>query len=963
MISSSDLAGGASRSSFRLFKGLQGISERKAQVRLLVKNQDCHSQKDIIKINKDSLDLDLEEMIARKIEQELITSNRSQLSHTMFSFPYPGMDLSTQRDVKKADIINLHWVSYFQSIESIYRLCSLGKPVVWTLHDQSAFTGGCHYSAGCHLYRQDCHPCPQLLNQNMQITREVLENKKKFIDEQLVIVTPSNWLAQGARESSLFKHLRIEVIRYGLETGVFKPHPKAEAKRDLNISKDSLVILFGAVTTGDTRKGFGPLKAALAECLFHAGFAGKTKEGKITLVTFGHPQEELNHLDIPCRQLGRIQDDETLARVYSAADMFLLPSLEDNLPNTMLEALSCGTPVIGFAVGGIPDLVKPGETGLLAEVNNSRALAEHMIKLVFDQNLREYMSKQCRTMMEKEYGLENQANLYLSLFKDLLKNKKRARSFRVSQVRMKENNPQGGKNILSSSGMVHTWQPQVGESLRQLFYQTVAGLNVEKQVDFYFRLGDLHQKNRDENAKLCYEKSLQLLLNIENRSVLHLYKMGSLYRRLGSFDRAGEIFEGIIKQTNDAHLLGGAYFHLAEMELVKGKSESAKGFFFHCLEYQPGHGLALSHLVGLQMKQWPLASFKGKKITLWGCAGAGMEILDNLRKQGVEVRFLLDNIKTGWLERDGYKRKKIKKPGEIDFAGVDIVLFGILRDTRDLQAEIEKKFPGIGCYSLGFGKGEESEKVIDHVLTEGEKQEFRRNFYSGRLASWREKKEFLVSASTPDIDRCLRAIEKNDFAGFSYGEKYNRLILDMITNQIKRYLPGFTGGESVVEAADVGCVSGLYPAMLLVQGYRVTIFDVRRIDVDVPGLSFEQVDLGSGGIREELGEKFHLVTCISTVEHVGLGRYGDKLDPDGDFKLVQGIREILKPGGLLICSVPVGPGCVVYNLHRVYSPYRLKNLFPGFKLLAKQTSYQKREELVIGDDRYQPVFLLEKEKR
>lgn len=340
----------------------------------------------------------------------------------------------------------------------------------------------------------------------------------------------------------------------------------------------------------------------------------------------------------------------------------------------------------------------------------------------------------------------------------------------------------------------------------------------------------------------------------------------------------------------------------------------------------------------------------GKKIALWGWSEAGITIYRQLAQQGIAVNTVIDNFKQGKI-----KGKNVKTPENTDFNKIDAVVFGILRDTSALQNEIMEKFPHIRCFSTDPQQPAGSPGVVDHVLTPDEIENFRRDFYPKQPGRWITRKEFLTGSSTPDIPRCLKAIREKDFSTFSYGEEYNRLILRIISE-----LSSNSPGRSL-QAADIGCVSGLYPSMLLAQSHHVTIFDVRPIHADAPRLSSKQIDLCSPSLPEDIVEKFDLVTSISTVEHIGLGRYGDPLDPGGDFKLVNGIHRILKPGGIFVCSVPTGPGCVVYNLHRVYSQYRLDKLFSAFQLLEVKTSYPKRTRFITGDDRYQPIFILVKQ--
>ncbi|MCJ7730450.1 MAG: glycosyltransferase, partial [Sedimentisphaerales bacterium] len=242
LINTNDITGGAAKAAYRLHRGLR---LRNCNSVLLVRNKKSRDA-DVFALDVHS-DADKAECeIFSAIQKCLINNNRTDVSDTIFSLPYPGYDLSNTNLIRGADIINLHWVNYFQSVESIAALLSLGKPVVWTLHDQWAFTGGCHYSAGCEKYTQRCEQCPQLLDDSNRLPELVLKNKLNYFDNSIVVVSPSNWLAECARKSTLFKDCRIEVIPNGLDIDTFKPIAKVQAKRNLNINPETTTILFEA---------------------------------------------------------------------------------------------------------------------------------------------------------------------------------------------------------------------------------------------------------------------------------------------------------------------------------------------------------------------------------------------------------------------------------------------------------------------------------------------------------------------------------------------------------------------------------------------------------------------------------------------------------------------------------------------------------------------------------------------
>jgi len=417
LINTYDSHGGAARAAYRLHKGLRQIGED-CQMLVRYKSSGDEAVSDIkVKITEETFE---DDFFLSVIQQQYINAHRSDISNTFFSLPYPGCDLSKLRLIKEAHILNLHWMAYYQSPVTLQQLFVTGKPVVWTLHDQWPFTGGCHYSAKCKKYVEDCSGCPQLADDPFDLSAAVLADKVDlFRGANLTIVTPSRWLADCARASRLFRDLRIEVIPNSLETNMFFPMPKAYAKETLNIPSDTVTVLFGAENGEEKRKGFHELLATIRHCRKSGDFQGLVVKERIIILCFGHVSSELKSMDIPVMPLGYLKSDDLVQTAYSAADIFVLPSLEDNLPNTVLEALSCATPVVAFDVGGIPDVVIDNVTGKLAPVGDIEKMGDAIISLVFNPDQREEMGRNGRETMVKGYSLDIQARRYLSLYKEL----------------------------------------------------------------------------------------------------------------------------------------------------------------------------------------------------------------------------------------------------------------------------------------------------------------------------------------------------------------------------------------------------------------------------------------------------------------------------------------------------------------------------------------------------------------
>jgi glycosyltransferase involved in cell wall biosynthesis len=318
----------------------------------------------------------------------------------------------------------------------------LEKPVVWTLHDQWAFTGGCHYSSGCHNFIESCQNCPQLNKTSHDIPHIAHKQKIEHINnKKITFVSPSRWLAECARKANVTKNMRVEVIPNSVEIDIFTPFPKKEAKINLNIKPNIVTLLFGSISSKEKRKGYKELIKVIQYCSRNQYVKNLIGTNKISLLTFGEIDEEIKKVGIPIVSFGFIQSDDKLAQVYSAADAFLLPSLEDNFPNTILEAMSCGTPCITFSVGGLPELIQNGFNGYMVPCFDINIFGEKVINIVKNPAKRKQMGTNCRELIEKKYQLKHQAIKYIELYEDLIRqNKLRRKNGR------KKNNGNNQKN-------------------------------------------------------------------------------------------------------------------------------------------------------------------------------------------------------------------------------------------------------------------------------------------------------------------------------------------------------------------------------------------------------------------------------------------------------------------------------------------------------------------------------------
>jgi glycosyltransferase involved in cell wall biosynthesis len=316
-----------------------------------------------------------------------------------------------------ADVLNFHILhSGFFNYLAIPQLTT-SRPAIFTLHDMWAFTGHCAYSYDCCRWQTGCGQCPDLDSPpSVQRDNTHLEWKlKKWVynHSDLAIVAPSQWLTEQARKSML-SHLPIYHIPYGLDTEIFQPHDSELCRRLLGIPLKKKVLMYSAVNASDRRKGMD----LLYESLQNLPTALKSEIVLLVMGSRTRSFEETN--DFQIFHLGYIDCEQIKAIAYSTADLFVFPTRADNLPLVLQESLACGTPIVSFKVGGVPDLVRPGVTGYLAAPEDASDLAQGIVELLEDDHLRQSLSNQCRATAVEEYNLRLQAERYINVYKHLL---------------------------------------------------------------------------------------------------------------------------------------------------------------------------------------------------------------------------------------------------------------------------------------------------------------------------------------------------------------------------------------------------------------------------------------------------------------------------------------------------------------------------------------------------------------
>lgn len=311
------------------------------------------------------------------------------------------------------DIFHLHWLA--NAFMPIASLSKLAAKAVWTMHDEWAFTGGCHYCGGCEKYNTGCNECPLVPKTLHFAVRESFKRKQNVYSIlKPVIVCPSKAFSERAQNSLLLHGLQHKHIPNAIDTGSYLPMQKDVVKKKLGIPQNEAVIAFGAIgATSDNRKGYDLLLRSLSQLK-------EQYSGPVRLLVFGATADENLQCCYPTLFLGHLNCDSLLCEAYNAADVFVCPSREDNLPNTVMEALACGTPVAAFAVGGIPDMVLDGENGYLAKPNQPDSLARCIAIILKNSDRRLRMAKNARESVEARYSMPVVAQSYIHLYQEVL---------------------------------------------------------------------------------------------------------------------------------------------------------------------------------------------------------------------------------------------------------------------------------------------------------------------------------------------------------------------------------------------------------------------------------------------------------------------------------------------------------------------------------------------------------------
>jgi glycosyltransferase involved in cell wall biosynthesis len=327
----------------------------------------------------------------------------------IFNLGIEGVPFENTEVFKRADIVHYHWVNGLVSIDQIGKTT---KNSLWTLRDMWPFTGGCHYSMDCKKYESECGNCPILRsNRTFDISSRVIQSKKR-LPRNMKIVGVSSWITEAARNSTVFRSFDVRTIPNAIDTKLFVPSEKFQARAKLNLPQDRKIILMGASNIHDYYKGFDLFLEAIP----------KIKTANMLFVLFGKvDRPSMSRIDAEFQLRGEIRDPNQLNWLYSAADAVVVPSRMDAFPKTIIESMACGTPVICFDTSSFSEIVVHRKTGYLAEAFDPSDLAKGLDwASELSPAEAEAVSRIARKTVEEQFDTRVAAEKYLSLYREML---------------------------------------------------------------------------------------------------------------------------------------------------------------------------------------------------------------------------------------------------------------------------------------------------------------------------------------------------------------------------------------------------------------------------------------------------------------------------------------------------------------------------------------------------------------
>lgn len=412
LINTSEATGGAAIAARRL---LVALNKQGVKAKLFVKEKQSHSENVVTKEAK--LRYALSFLWERFVIWVAAGFKRSKVFQV--DLANAGVDITREKAFQEADIIHLHWINQgLFSLHQLGQIITSGKPVVWTLHDMWPITGICHHARECIQYQSYCVKCPYLAFPFLRrdLSYRVFNRKKKlYLPYALTFVGCSKWIAHEAQKSALTKNQKVFSIPNPIPTTIYRPKDQTLSRKKMDLPLDKKLLLFGAMNVSDRRKGFEPFVKACYE-LREKGY---TQE-ELGIVVMGHHAEELKAVSpFPVYPMGYMDATEQIVAVYNAVDLYVTSSLEENLPNMVMEAMACGVPCVGFDVGGIPEMIDHQENGYVAVYGDEVDLAAGM-QWVLQESGEQDLGNKARKKAVNSYSEEFVTSSYMELYEILL---------------------------------------------------------------------------------------------------------------------------------------------------------------------------------------------------------------------------------------------------------------------------------------------------------------------------------------------------------------------------------------------------------------------------------------------------------------------------------------------------------------------------------------------------------------
>ncbi len=415
LVNTSELIGGAAIAASRLLHALNGHG---VEATMLVRDKQTDNPRVL------TLPHELRQRARFLAERADICLRNGLSKHNLFAIDTGrfGADITRLPAFERADIIHLHWVNQgLLSLGGLERVLRSGKRVVWTMHDMWPFTGICHQAGDCRKWLEGCGDCP-LLNKpgRKDLSRQVFHRKAKVYGRhELTFAGCSDWLSGLARSAPLLAGQRVESVPNPLDVAFYKPADKQAVRRKLGLPEEKKLQLFVAYKVTDPNKGIGYLREAVAQLC-----ANRPEwRDDLELVAVGREAEMLRHtMAVPVHAVTYVQDQGLMADYYRAADVLAMPTLMDNLPNTIAEAMACGTPCVGFRIGGLPQMIDNGENGFLAAYKNASDFSRCLERLLASSSP-ERFSVAARHKAVNTYSEQAVSERFASIYEQVLQNR------------------------------------------------------------------------------------------------------------------------------------------------------------------------------------------------------------------------------------------------------------------------------------------------------------------------------------------------------------------------------------------------------------------------------------------------------------------------------------------------------------------------------------------------------------